>query len=164
LRWTPQPEAASYDVVLLVEGVPCFVGNTADTSMTVHARPACNNYSFPRQNEAEYIKTRGRGIWGFGPANERTPTWFIDTQSGSASFSGGLNAPKLQGITDNSVVANLNADRVNGKHASDFTSAPVATPKASSSACTAGSWAYDANYVYVCVGTNTWRRTGLSSW
>jgi len=53
---------------------------------------------------------------------------------------------------------------VDGKHASDFTAAPVAAPRASSSACTAGSWAYDGNYVYVCVATNAWRRTALSAW
>jgi len=62
------------------------------------------------------------------------------------------------------VVANLNADRVDGKHASDFTAAPVAAPQSSTSACTAGSWAYDGNYVYVCVGSNTWKRTALASW
>jgi len=164
LRWTPQPEAASYDVVLLVDGILCFVGNTADTSLTVHARPACNNYKFPRQNEAEYIRTRGRGIWGFGPASETTPTWFIDTASGSASFSGGVNAAKLQGIADRGVVANLNADRVDGKHASDFTAAPLAPPEAATSPCTAGGWAYDASFVYVCVGKNSWKRAALSTW
>ena len=164
LRWTPQPEAASYDVVLLVEGVLCFVGNTADTSLTVRTRPACNNYNFPKQNEAEYIKTRGRGIWGFGPSSESTPTWFIDTASGRASFSGGVNATKLEGIADGGVVANLNADRVDGKHASEFTAAPVAAPKAANSPCSAGNWAYDASYVYVCVATNAWKRTALSGW
>jgi len=164
LRWIAQPEAASYDVVLLVEGALCFVGNTADTSLTVRARPKCNNYNFPKQNEAEYIKTRGRGIWGFGPASEATPTWFIDTASGSANFSGGINAAKLQGITDSGVVSNLNADRVNGRHASDFTAAPVAAPKAANSPCSAGNWAFDTNYVYVCVGTNSWKRTSLSAW
>ena len=164
LRWTRQPEAASYDVVLLVEGVMCFAGNTAKTSLTVRSRPSCNNYSFPRQNEAEYIKTRGRGIWGFGPSSEAKPTWFIDTASGSATFSGGVNAPRLQGISDSGVVANLNAERVGGKHASDFTAAPVVAPKVAHSSCTAGSWAYDVNYVYVCVGTNSWKRTSLSAW
>jgi len=164
LHWAAQPEAASYDVVLLANGVFCFAGNTTDTTLTVRARPACNNYSFPKQNEAEYLKTRGRGIWGFGPVGETTPTWFIDTASGSANFSGGVNAAKLQGITDSSVVSNLNADRVDGKHASDFTAAPVAAPKAANSPCSAGSWAYDASYVYVCVATNVWRRTNLSAW
>lgn len=162
--WEPQPEAVSYDVVLIANGATCYVGNTESTKMTVRARPACNRYNFPTQNEAEYIKTRGRGIGGFGPSNERTPTWSIDTASGSASFSGGLSAPKLAGIADTSLVTNLNADRVDGKHASDFTAAPVAAPKAANSACTTGNWAYDTSYVYVCVGVNTWRRAALAPW
>jgi len=162
--WEAQPEAAGYDVVVLANGVACYVGNTAKTKMTVSARPACNNYKFPWQNEAEYLKTRGRGIWGYGPSSETAPTWFIDTAKGSASFSGGLNAPKLQGIADTNVVANLNADRVDGKRASDFAAAPVAAPKAPNSPCTAGSWAYDATHLYVCVGTDSWRRAALASW
>ena len=164
LRWAAQPEAASYDVVLLVESALCFAGNTTDTTFTVRSRPACNNYNFPTQNEAEYIRTRGRGIWGFGPATQAKPTWFIDTASGSATFSGSVNAAKLQGIADSSLVTNLNADRVDGKHASDFTAAPVAVPKAANSPCAPGSWAFDASYMYVCVGSNSWKRTSLSSW
>jgi len=163
-RWEPQPEAASYDVVLIANGTFCYVGNTENAKMTVHERPACKPYSFPSQNEAEFIKTRGRGISGFGPSNERTPTWSIDTATGTANFSGGLIAPKLTGISDAGLVANLNADRVDGKHASDFTAAPVAAPKTSNSTCTVGSWAYDSNYVYVCVAANSWRRTALAGW
>ena len=164
--WEPTPEAASYDVVVIFSsrrGEVCSAGNTAATSMTVRSPLNCS-YKFPLQNEAEYIKTRGRGIWGFGPANEITPTWSIDTANGDATFSGAVTAAKLEGITDTSLVANLNADRVDGKHASDFTAAPMAAPRTSSSACAAGSWAYDSNYVYVCVTTNTWRRAALSGW
>jgi len=164
--WEPMPEAASYDVVAIfpsLGGRACFAGNTTATSMTLNSRLNCN-YQFPLQNEAEYIKTRGRGISGFGPASDTTPTWSIDTASGSASFSGGLNTAKLQGIADTNVVANLNSDRVDGKHASDFTAAPVATPASANSHCTAAEWAFDSNFVYLCVAADTWRRTALSSW
>ena len=37
------------------------------------------------------------------------------------------------------------------------------TPATSTSACTTGTHAWDANYVYVCVATNTWKRTALAS-
>jgi hypothetical protein len=37
-------------------------------------------------------------------------------------------------------------------------------PATSTSAGVAGQVAYDANYVYVCVATNTWKRTALSTW
>lgn len=38
------------------------------------------------------------------------------------------------------------------------------TPANASEACVAGEQAWDANYIYVCVATNTWKRSGLSSW
>ncbi|MFZ0478892.1 MAG: hypothetical protein WAL71_07060 [Terriglobales bacterium] len=40
----------------------------------------------------------------------------------------------------------------------------LATPASSSAPCTAGQIGADANYVYVCVATNTWKRSALSSW
>lgn len=40
--------------------------------------------------------------------------------------------------------------------------APLST-KTSSSAGTAGQIAWDANYIYVCVATNTWKRAALAS-
>ena len=39
----------------------------------------------------------------------------------------------------------------------------AATPASSSAACTTGMIQWDANFVYVCVATNTWKRSGLSS-
>jgi hypothetical protein len=39
----------------------------------------------------------------------------------------------------------------------------VATPGTSSTACTAGSWATDGSFFYLCTSTNVWRRAALSS-
>ena len=38
------------------------------------------------------------------------------------------------------------------------------TIAASSTACNQGEIAWDANYVYVCVSANSWRRSALASW
>jgi sugar lactone lactonase YvrE len=38
------------------------------------------------------------------------------------------------------------------------------TPASASATGTAGQIAWDANYIYVCVTTNTWKRTAISSW
>jgi hypothetical protein len=40
----------------------------------------------------------------------------------------------------------------------------VAVPATATSAGVAGQVAYAAGFLYVCVATNTWRRTALSSW
>lgn len=37
-------------------------------------------------------------------------------------------------------------------------------PASASAAGTAGQKAYDSSYIYVCIATNTWKRTALSTW
>lgn len=38
------------------------------------------------------------------------------------------------------------------------------TPASASAACTAGQIAWDASYMYVCVATNTWKRSAIATW
>jgi hypothetical protein len=40
----------------------------------------------------------------------------------------------------------------------------VAVPATATSAGVAGTQAYDASYLYVCIATNTWKRTALATW
>ena len=42
-------------------------------------------------------------------------------------------------------------------------SLPNSTPASSSAPCTIGAFMHDASYLYVCIGTNTWKRAALSS-
>lgn len=49
-----------------------------------------------------------------------------------------------------------------GVTASGYTET-LTTPASSTSTCTAGQFTDDANYHYVCVATNTWKRAALSS-
>ncbi len=41
---------------------------------------------------------------------------------------------------------------------------PTFTPASASAAGTAGQIAWDANYIYVCIATNTWMRAELATW
>jgi len=38
------------------------------------------------------------------------------------------------------------------------------TPSAANDSGNAGDWCWDANYIYVCVATNTWKRATLATW
>jgi Bacteriophage T4 gp9/10-like protein len=40
----------------------------------------------------------------------------------------------------------------------------VAPPLTSTSAGTTGQISWDANYIYICVNTNTWKRVALTTW
>lgn len=40
----------------------------------------------------------------------------------------------------------------------------VDVPEYAYSACTPGQIAYDDEYVYICIDTNTWMRAGIATW
>jgi hypothetical protein len=50
-----------------------------------------------------------------------------------------------------------------GVHTTGSFQVNLATPASSSAPCTAGQIGADANYIYVCVATNKWKRSALSS-
>ena len=41
---------------------------------------------------------------------------------------------------------------------------PTHTPASATAAGTAGEVAWDANYIYICTATNTWKRVAISTW
>jgi len=41
---------------------------------------------------------------------------------------------------------------------------PNKTPASATAAGTQGDICWDTNYIYVCVATNTWKRTAISTW
>jgi len=41
---------------------------------------------------------------------------------------------------------------------------PTLTPASATAAGTAGEVAWDANYIYVCIATNTWKRVAIGTW
>lgn len=41
---------------------------------------------------------------------------------------------------------------------------PNGTPASASASGVAGTIQYDANYIYVCVATNTWKRVAIATW
>jgi len=40
----------------------------------------------------------------------------------------------------------------------------ASAPSSTSTTCTQGNMAFDDNYLYLCIDTNSWKRTALSSW
>lgn len=41
---------------------------------------------------------------------------------------------------------------------------PTATPPSAAAAGVSGQWAWDANFIYICVAANTWRRVAHATW
>lgn len=47
---------------------------------------------------------------------------------------------------------------------SDVINIPTATPSSASATGTTGDIAWDGDYIYICVATNTWKRVAISTW
>jgi hypothetical protein len=58
---------------------------------------------------------------------------------------------------------NISFDRF-GRVSAEAINLPSTTPATSTSSCSSGDVARDANFIYVCVTANTWKRASLSSW
>ena len=57
----------------------------------------------------------------------------------------------------------IDADTLDGNVTGEITLEGSAPASATSSG-TAGDIRYDASYLYVCVATNTWKRSALATW
>ena len=43
-------------------------------------------------------------------------------------------------------------------------SVPTKTPSSANDTGTTGTITWDANYIYVCTATNTWKRVAIATW
>jgi hypothetical protein len=73
----------------------------------------------------------------------------------------------LNAVTGHSV--NIQEWQVNGTVKSAINAdgnfvSTTKTPSSSSDTGTTGAWAWDSSYIYIAVGTNTWKRVALATW
>ena len=112
-------------------------------------------------NDAGIIIARGNtGANAFMGWDEYEDKFTVGLTTATAASTGNLT------ITPGTLVANLEGD-VSGNATTATTATRVSNttaPTAYDSAGTAGEIRYDANYIYLCTGTNTWQRAALASW
>ena len=106
------------------------------------------------------------GITSFPPDSVPIATWSVT--NGSLDQTGGQDFRAVLGTKNVIAGPGVTASETNGNTVvsvdTSLVGLRVAAPANSTSACQAGSWSFDSNYFYVCVATNTWRRSQLSSW
>ena len=106
------------------------------------------------------------GVTSF-PA-DAIPLFTWSATGGAWDVAGGVDQRAL--LSSKSIVAGtgLTGAEASGKTVvavdSTVVSLRASVPGTSSSACSAGTWAMDASFYYVCVSPNTWRRAVISSW
>lgn len=96
--------------------------------------------------------------------------WFVSNGTKWIANGGAVDSTAFADITgvygDNASLATalgLLAPKANAAFTGTFKIA-TATPASATAAGTAGQIAWDANFMYVCIATNTWKRTAISTW
>jgi len=69
-----------------------------------------------------------------------------------------LIGSRIDSVNDTQVTYNFTVASIVG------TIADVTAPTSATSTGTTGQIATDANYIYVCTATNTWKRVAIASW
>ena len=114
----------------------CSSGCTAQSGIT----------SFPYDSVPLFNWHATNGAWDASGSDVRA---FLGSKN--VAPGAGLITTELSGVTSIAADPSLIALRT-----------PV--PATSTSSCAAGAWAMDANYYYLCVTQNSWKRVSLSSW
>ena len=106
------------------------------------------------------------GVTSFPPDAVAVATWPVT--NGALNAAGGQDFRALLGTKNVVAGQGIMTTDANGSAVvsvdSTLIGLRVAAPASSTSACQTGSWSYDANYVYICIAVNTWRRAQLASW
>jgi hypothetical protein len=106
------------------------------------------------------------GVTSFPP--DAIPLFTWSATGGTWDIAGGADQRAL--LSSKSVIAStgLSSVETSGKTIvtvdSTIVSLRAAVPPTSSTACSAGTWALDSSFYYVCVSLNSWRRATLAIW
>jgi len=135
--------AGSYTVVSSGDSLGRLSFQGADgTDFVVAAEIACQVDGTPGANDMP-----GRLVFSTNAGGAATPTERLRiTSAGNV----GINT------TSPTTLLDVNADTVRVRTAR--------TPASAAATGATGEICWDANYIYVCTATNTWRRTAISSW
>jgi len=96
-----------------------------------------------------YRQTKGSALT-YGEVDENFRDLYQDTNLQRVLTNG--NTSNLS-MTVNTVTCN-----------NSLTISNTRTPSSASASGTKGTIAWDANYIYVCVANNTWKRAALTTW
>ncbi len=123
---------------------------TVGSNLTVNCGSGCTALSgvtaFPADAIPVFTWSATTGTWdASGGADQRA---FLSSKSVTSGT--GITTAEISGKTQLSVDTTVVGLR-------------VAAPATSSSACTAGSWATDGSFFYLCTATNIWARALLST-
>lgn len=164
-----------WDGVKYAAGAAIYCNNTANWNTADHS----GAISIYGTNPGAILPSQIIQFGGYGPNGEGAPGTSIIcfrpivfggafVQNPGIFFSPDTvpGTIKIRTAT-NSADAHLSAANVNASGKTNTAQLGVTAPTVPASASAAGvtgTLAWDANFIYVCVATNTWKRTALSTW
>lgn len=129
-------------------------GSTSPTTLTNFYHFRANGNTTAWADPTKLFITNQYGLYIDSLSSYTSNSWGI-YQTGSSDknyFAGNVGV----GTTSPTEKFDVNSDTMRLRTAK--------TPASASDTCDQGEIAWDADYVYVCVATNTWKRSGLATW
>jgi len=106
------------------------------------------------------------GVTGF--PSDSLPLFTWTAANGTWDSAGGTDVRAFQSTTNVAAGLGMLAAIANGRTTLSIDPTLIGVwsppPAISSAACSAGAWSMDANFYYLCIAANTWRRVALSTW
>jgi hypothetical protein len=161
---------------MLNVGQAAFTTAFSESGSAVTARKGGNSFEFGYPSAGGYCSNIGAtqsSGWPFiGFCAEGDPTGNTWRTRGKLGF---VISTPLNGELRFTRLENANASGQSGDCAARFLAngqfqmfyspiLPIKTPASAADTGAAGEVCWDANYLYVCVATDTWKRVALSSW
>lgn len=142
------------DSILTVNGTSSFAGGTDANGgrISIYGSNSYAAFAIGKNGDPDAFRILNTGNWLLGSTENKT----IDIQTDSVTR---LSIAGTGAVTVSGALAVVGNVTVTGD--TRVSSVPPAT---SSSVGVSGTITYDANFVYVCTATNTWKRAALSTW
>jgi hypothetical protein len=155
-----------------VSGAMNVGGNVLVSSASTSAFPSFQSQNNNGGNATIQMGTSGsaRGGTYFGLSEANLSLIFTTGTSSAGLGIGTFNAKPLVLGTNNTAALSFNATTQAAAFAGAVTIAGTvihtlsATPASASAAGTVGTMSWDANYIYICTATNTWKRVAIATW
>lgn len=119
-----------------------------------------SNYTITGKNDGYFIVKPETGALGGNLVLATSSGSFNDVVIGVGSFFSNAVVARFHGNTSNSGTFTVGVTT----NVPNLIVSTGTAPSTASSAGTKGQIAYDTSYVYVCVATNTWKRSALTTW
>jgi hypothetical protein len=158
--------AATFAGAVTAGGLVSITKNDSILSLTSATGTSANYATFNNTGGTHYIGTDSSAGGSFFSGASTAYSMVVTAQSGRDLFIGsGAKFIKMAHTTGDLTFPNGTATFAGAVTvAGTVIHTLSATPASASAAGTVGTMSWDANYIYICTATNTWKRVAIATW